>query len=100
MKSVKYFIRKDMTSIIHKIVLVLLVFAFVPDSVIMLVPHMNAWEKWNKERTQRLDFINERLRKEHHAVQTFDDVDRAMKLYYYVTHKNLRSPLKPKLGYP
>ena len=57
-----------------------------------------AQAKWNKERTQRLDFINERLRKEHHAVQTFDDVDQAMKLYYYATGKNLQLPPKPKLS--
>ena len=30
-----------------------------------------AQAKWNKERTQRLDFINEQLRKEHIAVQRF-----------------------------
>ena len=38
-----------------------------------------AQAKWSKERTQRLDFINEQLQKEHHAVQKFDDVDQAMK---------------------
>ena len=42
---------------------------------------------------QRLDFINEQLQKEHHAVQTFDDVDQAMKQYYYVT-----LPPKPTLS--
>ena len=57
-----------------------------------------AQAKWNKERTQRLDFINERLRKEHIAVQDFDDTDQAMKLYYYATHKNLQLPPKPKLS--
>ena len=34
---------------------------------------------WNKKRMQRLDFINDQIKKEHHAVQTFDDVDQAMK---------------------
>ena len=48
-----------------------------------------AQAEWNKERTQRLDFINEQLQKEHHAVQTFDDVDQAMKQYYYITGKQL-----------
>ena len=57
-----------------------------------------AQAKWNKERTQRLDFINEQLRKEHHAVQNFDDVDQAMKQYYYATGKNLQLPPKPKLS--
>ncbi|CAC5390209.1 unnamed protein product [Mytilus coruscus] len=51
---------------------------------------------WNKRRIQkRLDFINEQLQKEHHAVQTFEDVDQAMKQYYYITSKQL-TPLSPK----
>ena len=29
----------------------------------------------NQKRMQRLDFINEQMQKEHHAEQTFDDVD-------------------------
>ena len=29
---------------------------------------------WNKQRMQRLDFINEEMQEEHHAVRTFDDV--------------------------
>ena len=41
----------------------------------------------SKTRTERLDFINEEMQKEHHAEQTFDDVDRAKKQYYYVTGK-------------
>lgn len=50
---------------------------------------------WNEKRTQRLDFINEQLKKEHHAVQTFDDADTAMKQYYYITGKQLPD-LSPK----
>ena len=46
-----------------------------------------AQAKWSKERTQRLDFINEQLQKEHHAEQEFSDVDTAMKQYYYITGK-------------
>ena len=54
---------------------------------------------WGKERTQRLDFINEEIQKEHHAVQTFDDVDAAMKQYYYITGKQLDPlPSEPKLS--
>ena len=49
---------------------------------------------WNKQRMQRLDFINEEKQKEHHVVQTFDDVDQAMKQYYYITGKSL-DPLPP-----
>ena len=51
---------------------------------------------WNKQRMQRLDFINEEMQKEHHAVQTFDDVNQAMKQYYYITGKSL-DPLPPEL---
>ena len=44
---------------------------------------------------QRLDFINEEMQKEHHAVPTFHDVDQAMKQYYYITDKQL-DPLPPE----
>ncbi|CAC5394670.1 unnamed protein product [Mytilus coruscus] len=54
-----------------------------------------AQQEWNKRRTQRLDFINEQLQKEHHAEHTFEDVDQAMKQYYYITSKQL-TPLSPK----
>lgn len=58
-----------------------------------------AQAKWSKERTQRLDFINEQLQKEHHAVQKFDDVDQAMKQYYYITGKDLQAlPPRPTLS--
>ena len=50
---------------------------------------------WNKKRMQRLDFISEQIKKEHHAVQTFEDVDQAMKQYYYLTGKTL-DPLQPE----
>ena len=54
---------------------------------------------WSKKRTERLDFINEEIQKKHHAEQTFDNVDQAMKQYYYITGKQL-DPLspEPKLG--
>ena len=48
-----------------------------------------AQAKWSKERTQRFDFINEQLQKEHHAEKEFSDVDTAMKQYYYITGKEL-----------
>jgi hypothetical protein len=44
---------------------------------------------WAKKRTQRLDFIQEQLRREGHAVQTFKDVDEAVQEYYLVTGKRL-----------
>ena len=34
---------------------------------------------WSQKRTQRLEFINEEIQNEHHAEQTFDNVDQAMK---------------------
>ena len=40
-----------------------------------------ARDKWNKDREKRLDFLNERLRKEKHATYTFRQVDDAMRLY-------------------
>ena len=59
-----------------------------------------AQAEWNKKRTERLDFINQEIQKEHHAVQTFDDGDQAMKQYYYITGKqlpdSLNAPLPPK----
>ena len=54
---------------------------------------------WSQKRMQRLDFINEQIQKEHHAEQTFDDVDQAMKQYYYITGKQLDPlPPEPKLS--
>ena len=58
-----------------------------------------AQAEWSKRRTQRLDFINEQLQKERHSAQTFDDVDQAMKEYYYATKKQLQAlPPKPVLS--
>ncbi len=48
-----------------------------------------AQSDWNKKRTERLDYINKVMKKEHHAEQTFDNVDTAMKQYYYITGKEL-----------
>ena len=45
--------------------------------------------EWNEKRIQRLDFINEQMKKEHHALKEFDDVEDAMNEYYYVTNKQL-----------
>lgn len=55
--------------------------------------------EWNKQRTERLDFINEQLKSEHHAEQTFDDADTAMKNYYYITGNQLPDlPPEPTLS--
>ena len=50
---------------------------------------------WSRKRTERLGFINEELRRQGHAVQTFQDVDAAMKEYAQVTRHNL-DPLGPE----
>ena len=63
-----------------------------------------AQDAWNRKRMERLDFLNERTKKEHHAVHTFDDVKESMKQYYYLTGgesggKSLDPlPLEPKLS--
>jgi len=58
----------------------------------------SAQSEWNKKRTERLDYINKVMKKEHHAEQTFDDVDQAMKQYYYITGKELTDlPPEPTL---
>ncbi|CAC5385868.1 unnamed protein product [Mytilus coruscus] len=74
----------------------------IPADIMKKIRHDKAIEKlekaqadWNKRRIQRLDFINEQLQKEHHAEHTFEDVDQAMKQYYYITSKQL-TPLSPK----
>ena len=54
---------------------------------------------WSQKRMQRLDFIDEQMQKEHHAEQTFDDVDQAVKQYHYITCKQLDPlPREPKLS--
>ena len=45
--------------------------------------------KWSRKRTERLDWINEYLRRQGHAVQTFRDVDDAMREYSRVTGTKL-----------
>lgn len=48
-----------------------------------------AQAKWSRKRTERLDWINEELRRQGHAVQTFHDVDVAIREYAQVTGKQL-----------
>ena len=54
-----------------------------------------AQEKWSQRRTERLDLINQDLRPQHHAVQTFRNADPAIRLYAQVTGKTL-DPLGPE----
>ena len=54
---------------------------------------------WREKRMQILDFINEEMQTEHHAVQTFEDVNQAMKQYFYITGKQLDPfPPEPQLS--
>jgi hypothetical protein len=43
-----------------------------------------AQTEWSRKRTERLDWINEELRRQNHAVQTFRDVDAAIREYSQV----------------
>ena len=54
-----------------------------------------AQAEWSRKRTERLDWISEDLRREGHAVQTFWDVDNAMREYLRVTGKKI-DPLGPE----
>lgn len=54
-----------------------------------------AQAKWSQRRTERLDWINEELRRQGHAVQTFRNVDAAMREYAQVTGNKL-DPLGPE----
>ena len=51
--------------------------------------------EWSKKRTERLDWVNEELRRQGHAVQTFGGVDAAIREYAQVTGKTL-DPLGPE----
>ena len=48
-----------------------------------------AQAKWAQKRTERLDWISEDLRRQGHAVQTFRDVDDAMREHSRVTGTKL-----------
>ena len=45
---------------------------------------------WSRKRTARLDWINEDLRRQGHAVRTFRDVDEAIRQYNLIS-----GPLEP-----
>lgn len=50
---------------------------------------------WSMKRTDRLDWINEELRRQGHAVRTFQDVDAAIKQYNMVVgDKNMIEPFE------
>ena len=54
-----------------------------------------AQAKWSRKRTERLDWISEDLRLQGHAIQTFRDVNDAMREYSRVTGTKL-DPLGPE----
>ena len=49
-------------------------------------------EEWSKKRTKYLDYVNDKLRKEAHAKQTFTDIDRALQEYYIMTGSQFDIP--------
>ena len=48
-----------------------------------------ARDHWNKKRIERIDNINETLKKEQHSVATLKDVNQAMQEYFIVTGQKL-----------
>lgn len=52
-------------------------------------------DSWNQARLQRIDYINDQLKKQGHAERTFSDVDDAMRQYYDLTGI-LMDPLPPE----
>ena len=57
---------------------------------------------WSRKRTERLDWINEEMRRQGHAVRTFRDADEAIRQYNFVVDANSSSRIalepKPKLS--
>jgi len=54
-----------------------------------------AQAEWSRRRTERLDWINEELRRQSHSVQTFRDVDTAIREYASITGKDI-GPMDPE----
>ena len=51
---------------------------------------------WSRKRTERLDWINEEMRRQGHAVRTFRDADEAIRQYNLVVGSGSRIALEPK----
>ena len=47
-----------------------------------------AQAEWSRKRTERLDWISKDFRRQGHAVETFRDVDDAIREYWQVNGKN------------
>ena len=57
-----------------------------------------ARDEWNQQRIERLDYINNEIRKKNESVQYFNDLDERMLEYYRVTGQKLPAlPSRPKL---
>lgn len=56
-----------------------------------------AQQEYEKNRIEKLDFINEKLRLEGHAQHTFTNTDDAIREYFLVTGNDMSIP-KPKLS--
>ena len=54
-----------------------------------------AQAEWSERRTERLDWINKKLREQHQAVQDFHDTDAAWREYTRITGEIL-DPLEPE----
>ena len=54
-----------------------------------------AQEQWSERRTERLDWINKKLREQYQAVQDFQDAEAAWREYTRLTGENL-APLEPE----
>ena len=50
---------------------------------------------WSKKRTQRLDWINAEMQREKHAVETFQDVDYAMREYAKIFPQGTKLGVEP-----
>ena len=68
-----------------------------------MIEQSNSWKQpkqpGDKRECKDWILLMSKCKKKHHAEQTFDDVDQAMKQYYYITGKQLDPhPPKPKLS--
>ena len=53
---------------------------------------------WSKRQNERLNWINEQLRRENYAAKTFDDVEEAEREYYIATGRTLPPDPYPQLS--
>jgi hypothetical protein len=56
-----------------------------------------AQSNWSKKRIKWLDWMNNELKRQGHALHTFHDVDEAMQQYYLVTGRKLQLEARPAL---